>query len=62
MTYAKSGEGQFMFTLLRDFSMTPAEWRELDPRDAAFLLNAYSHRLEQERQARERAKAQRGRR
>ena len=23
--------------------MTPQEWRELDPRDAAFLANAYSH-------------------
>ncbi len=23
--------------------MTPQEWRELDPRDAAFLANAYSY-------------------
>ena len=42
VTYATTLEGQFYFALLKEFSMTPQEWRELDPRDSAFLANAFA--------------------
>ena len=51
--YAASDEGQFIFTLLKDFGITPAEWREMDPRDIVFLTGAFAERLRLEKQARE---------
>jgi len=40
-TFAKSSEGQFYFHLFSHLGITPQDWRELDPRDAAFLANAF---------------------
>ena len=42
MTLAESHEGQFLFHLLAHLGMTPAEWRNLDPRDMMFLRSAFS--------------------
>jgi hypothetical protein len=54
--YAASNEGQFIFTLLKDFGLTPAEWREMDPRDMTFLTSAFAERLRLETKAREDSK------
>ncbi|MBL98023.1 MAG: hypothetical protein CMF52_09420 [Legionellales bacterium] len=40
MTLAESDEGQFLFHLMKELSMTPQEWREMDIRDRAFLFGA----------------------
>ena len=54
--YAASNEGQFIFTLLKDFGLTPAQWREMDPRDATFLTSAFAERLRLEKKVREDSK------
>jgi hypothetical protein len=56
VSLAKSHEGQFLFHLLREFSLTPQQWRELDPRDRTFLASAFSHSNE----IQNRAQQQRG--
>lgn len=43
--------------------MTPQEWRELDPRDAAFLANAfgYSNKVQRQHYQQAKNKMKRGR-
>lgn len=57
--YAATNEGQFIFALLRDFGITPAEWRVMDPRDIAFLSAAFAERLRLEKEEREKARRRR---
>lgn len=63
MNYSQTLEGQFYFHLLKEFGMTPQEWRELDPRDSAYLANAYAYANRQQREQynRRQAKLKRGR-
>tara|TARA_R110001592_G_scaffold187216_4_gene431866 strand:+ start:444 stop:617 length:174 start_codon:yes stop_codon:yes gene_type:complete len=56
VTYSQSNEGQFIFVLLKDFGITPSQWREMDPRDTTFLTSAFAERLAQEKKARDRRK------
>jgi hypothetical protein len=39
-----------MFHLFKEFGITPAEWRELDVRDATFLLSGYAEMNKREAQ------------
>lgn len=40
MTLAESDEGQFLFHLMRELSITPQHWRDMDLRDRVFLFGA----------------------
>ncbi len=67
--YAESDEGQFLFHLFCELGITPNDWRNLDPRDARYLVAAYSVKNRREhdshRKAERKARAQeltRGRR
>ena len=42
MTLAESDEGQFLFHLMKELSLTPEQWREMDIRDRVFLFGALS--------------------
>jgi len=49
VTFSHTIEGQFYFHLLKELGMTPQQWRELDPRDSAFLANAFAESKRRER-------------
>lgn len=51
VNWSASNEGQFFFQLLSQFGITPQEWREMDPRDTAFLANAFAEMKHREHQA-----------
>lgn len=59
VAYAASNEGQFIFALLKDFGLTPAQWRVMDPRDVAYLSSAFAERLRLEKEQREQASRRR---
>lgn len=49
MTFARTDEGIFYFQLLSALGMTPQQWRELDPREAAYLATAFSEQNRRQR-------------
>jgi hypothetical protein len=55
VNWSASNEGQFFFQLLRDFGITPQEWREMDPRDTAFLANGFAEMKNREHASMKRA-------
>lgn len=48
-----------MFQLLSKFGLTPQQFRDLDVRDATFLLNAFNEENRREVQRAKKAEAQR---
>ena len=45
-----------MFSLFKEMSITPQQFREMDPRVTAFLVHAHAKRLKDENDAQEKAK------
>lgn len=45
-----------MFSLFKELSITPQQFREMDPRDSTFLVHAHASRMKDEADAQERAK------
>ena len=41
VNFSGSDEGQTLYLILREHRITPQEWREMDPRDCAFLANGF---------------------
>ena len=67
MKDAESESGQFLFHLMKEFGITPKEWREMDSRDTLWLISAYSdknrreNRIHKQRQQAQKAQANLGR-
>ena len=64
MSFSATKEGQFYFHLLKEFGLTPAEWRALDPRDSTFLIHGFTNMMKEKKRIQDenRAKAKTRRR